>query len=1761
MPDTYDGKRSELLTFLSTAEIYMQFNRKGFAHEQERVLFIVSLLRGEAFRWIQPHLEDYLVTKTLDGRISKEAKDSTKEIMISMAKFGTAIRQMFGDIDAAHTADLKIRALKQVGSASDYAAKFTQYSTRLEDWSDGAKKSQFYQGLKDHVKDELVKDRPENLAQAMEKAIIIDNRAYERRLERKGNYSHLNHQKPRNKGHQRGDPMELDVVTKKNHKRFQKKGSGKELSKEERERRREKKLCFKCGLPGHMANSHKDKQLNAAEKRTVAATERANWTTDQLEEAQISTQEAERFVELADLDDETSSDESVGGVSINYHEPNEEFGFGVFRVETNANDSGAGAMLGTSHVQSNDWVSDTTLSEGNYSEEEDHSWSVAEPMRTHTRAALELYAPNQDIPGSDPDWPVNYPHVGQLWEVVQREELVFFELNGTRQWRHVSTGNLYQEPGRIPFGGPQYTERYRVKYRDHRRIGWVEDGGSNKEYMQQLPRPPVVPTNDDKPEIGEFWELIAESPTRRVWRDVNSETRFHHEKRIPTSKDLGPRSVHLVTSSRENHVRWRNVLSGESYVELCTIKKIERTFPLATTKTMFKEGQFLMNIVVNGHHTCAMLDTGAMGNFITPTMMLTWDIDTIVKNQDYVLVNINGEPIGNEEGRFDLETVPVQMRIGVHTEKIVFDVVPIGRHKVVLGLPWIQKHNPRIDWKKQVVTLDQCNCVNGIIDKMDIKDGFHNEHMDKQELRSLLFNSKDPLPKQTKEVCELAIHAAPEYVAFGYGGFRELFEGKPSEVLPKHQPWDHEIPLLPDAKLPFLPLRRMSEEQNQGLKEYVDKLLAKGFLRESSSSCRSIAFQVQKSDDPKGRTVIDYRRLNNATKKDSYPLPLAEDLRDRLRGVKWMTQLDLESAFHLIRMKEGEEWKTAFGTNFGFYEYLVMPMGLTNAPATCQRWVNNTLRPFLDHKCIAYLDDILIFGKGNLKQHQGDVREIMAAMQKAGMRLKESKCHFHVQEVKFLGFIVNTEGIAMDPAKIQEVLDWGTPTNVKEVQSFLGFTNYCRRFIRDYASITRPLTAITKKLVEFVWGPQCQEAMNKLKIMFTSRPVLMAFDPKKQIRVETDASDFALGAVLSQENKDGKHQPVAYHSRKFKPEELNYDIHDKELLAIVDSFKEWSIYLLGSKEEIEVLTDHKNLIYFTTTKELNRRQSRWSEEMAWYNYRIKYVKGSENARADALSRKPEYASNKTHESYAIFKKEGDSLVHNRTQLATTIRIKKTDVFKKLQDAPDKNPEMGKDDFLRNKWKCVSGVWIYNGKLYIPPSLRKEMVEEHHGLPAHGHQGIAKTLSRLSREYWFPGMREMVKKIVSECDTCIRNKASHHAPYGHMKSPDTPAQPWKSIAMDFVVKLPLSKDPWTKIEYDSILVIMCRLTKYAYLIPYLESSTAEDLAAVFTKYILANHGSPEEIISDRDKLFISKFWTTYTSRLGIKRKMSTAFHPQTDGQVERFNQTMESYLRCYVNYEQNNWVELLPLAQYAYNSSDIETFGVSPFYANYGYTPTAYGTALPDDARSDKAQITVDTLKEVHEMMAEEIKWLSERSAHYYNKKHSMEPTLEEGDRVYLLRRNIKTKRPSDKLDHKKLGPYKILEKKGPVNYLLQLPKGTRMNPVFHVALLEPAPPGAPRAPDLDIEPINLQKEWEVEAILKKEVRQGQIKYLIKWMKSPHSENSWEPRSNLRCPELLKEFENSLPKETARTGPVDRRPRARAAQTRGRGTRNGKRGRR
>jgi len=482
----------------------------------------------------------------------------------------------------------------------------------------------------------------------------------------------------------------------------------------------------------------------------------------------------------------------------------------------------------------------------------------------------------------------------------------------------------------------------------------------------------------------------------------------------------------------------------------------------------------------------------------------------------------------------------------------------------------------------------------------------------------LVYVNEDP----DAEINSANVTEAPK-IPECYKDLADVFSQKESESLPPHRGHlDHHIPLEPGAKPVFGPIYNLSELELKVLKSYVNDKLKMGIIRPSTSPFGSPVLFVKKADGSL-RLCVDYRALNKITVKNRYPLPLTSEIMDRLKGATRFTRLDIRDAFNRLRVAKGDEWKTAFRTRYGYFEYLVMPFGLCNAPASFQAYINDALREYLDEFCIAYMDDVLVYSHGTLEEHITHVRKVLTRLQEHELYVKLEKCEFHVQETRFLGFIISPNGIAMEPDRIKTVTEWPVPRSIHDIQVFLGFANFYRRFIKAYSRVVLPITDLLRKTKKFLWTNQAQEAFDKLKTLFTTAPILKHFDPDLPITLHADSSGAAISGIISQPH-DGILHPVAFWSRKCLPAECNYDIHDREMLAIIESMKHWRHYLEGAKFPIQILSDHKNLETFMTTKILNRRQARWAELLANYDFILVHLPGTRNS-ADGPSRCPDYA--------------------------------------------------------------------------------------------------------------------------------------------------------------------------------------------------------------------------------------------------------------------------------------------------------------------------------------------------------------------------------------------------------------------------------------------------------------------------------------------------------------------------------------------------------
>jgi transposase InsO family protein len=712
---------------------------------------------------------------------------------------------------------------------------------------------------------------------------------------------------------------------------------------------------------------------------------------------------------------------------------------------------------------------------------------------------------------------------------------------------------------------------------------------------------------------------------------------------------------------------------------------------------------------------------------------------------------------------------------------------------------------------------------------------------------------------------------------------------------------------------------RLSFPERQEFQKQLELLLDNGLIRPSSSPYGAPALFVKKKDGSL-HMCVDYRALNNITVKNKYPLPRIDDLLDRLAGCKYFTKLDLRSGYWQVRIKDEDIPKTAFQTRYGHYEFLVMPFGLCNAPATFQYLMNSIFKPILDRFVIVYLDDILIFSKTR-QEHLADLEAVLKILQEHHLYANLSKCEFARQEVQYLGHIVNAHGILPDPAKIKAIRDWPIPAYTCELLSFLGLANFYRRFVKSYSHRSAALTDLTSKNRPFEWTEAQQRAFQDIKNALTTAPTLALPNDKGTFIVKTDASDKALGAVLKQVDPESHEtHPIAFESEKLHDAELNYATHEKELLAIVHALKTWRHYLDG--QHFLIHTDHHSLRYLDTQPSLSKRQARWMETLAEFDYTIKYKPGKTNSVADVLSRRPQ-------DEPTITLLDIDSLsTSNKDAIRHAYKQDKDfkDIFQTLQNRKrDPNTPISPNQTQRLKhFTLRDGLLLYSTipgdqdseRLCIPnKSIRDDLLFDHHDRPTAGHQGFDRTHERLHRHYYWPNMHMDIKNYVTTCDICQKNKASTQSPQGLLEPAPIPKRKWEQVSLDLITGLAT-----TPRHHNAILVVVDCLSKRAHFIATNHKVTGRGIAQLFLDHVFKHHGLPKVIISDRDPRFTGHFWRSLHDLLGIKLAMSTANHPQTDGQTERTNRTLEQILRSYTNLEQSDWDLKLSLAEFAYNDS-------------------------------------------------------------------------------------------------------------------------------------------------------------------------------------------------------------------------------------------------
>jgi len=960
------------------------------------------------------------------------------------------------------------------------------------------------------------------------------------------------------------------------------------------------------------------------------------------------------------------------------------------------------------------------------------------------------------------------------------------------------------------------------------------------------------------------------------------------------------------------------------------------------------------------------------------------------------------------------------IEISNYTDHITLDTIPLTAYDIILGEPWLSDKDCHINWKERCVSIshgDRLLCLSVL--KPSITSTRHSRASTSTVLSSKAFASNIQLSdelyiaviqrvEQQSSVNNTAssITSSPQ-TAWIADEYNDVFS-EPSS-LPPHREFDMTIDLQPGASPPFQAPRPMSAPMLDELKSQLMKLQQAGFITPSNAPFGAPILFVKKKDGSL-RMCIDYRALNKITIKNKYPLPRIEELLDRLRPATIFSKIDLRSGYHQLRIDDADTDKTTFVTRYGSYKFLVMPFGLTNAPSVFMQLMNSVLAECIDDFVIVFIDDILIYSNDEA-QHTQHVRLILNKLREAQLHANMTKCSFYQHSIEFLGHIVSGNGISMDPKKVQAVVDWPSLTNKHDVRAFLGLAGYYRRFIDNFSSIAAPLTDLLRDDTPFEWNEKQQQSMQQLKDAITTAPTLIVPDLNEPFIVHCDASGYAISGVLSQRRNDIEH-PIAFMSRKMNEAERNYDVREQELLALVTCCREWRHYLEAAPHTT-IHTDHASLQYLLTQREFtNRRQARWSELIQSVLPHIVPIKGSNNVVADPLSRRPDYRDDDSIEFLDTILCSPMSIVQPDAALIDDIKeaYNDSEQWKNFIQHPDVQHEY---------YEVIDGlIYVKAGhRLVIPDSdeLKRRIIAECHNSNTAGHRGVTKTHIAVKQRFYWQHMKQDVYQYVTSCPTCVVSKYSSQHPIGLLQPIPLSDRRWQQITIDFIAGIPTTAN----YEYDMIMVVVDRLSKYAHFIPCYTTCSAKDIAWLFYHNIIRLHGVPEAIISDRDVRFNSEFWKSLCKQLGTEIRLSTAFHPQADGQTERVNRILIELLRSMVDEAQSDWDDHLTSCEVAYNTSVHAGTQHSPYYLNHGeemrkpidFIAPSTSHHTDTDSLLAKLHSSLDRAKQ-HLLAAQQ------KQAEYANT-HRRHVSFNVGDRVWLSTEHMHlASTNSQKLQHR-----------------------------------------------------------------------------------------------------------------------------------------------
>ena len=1257
-----------------------------------------------------------------------------------------------------------------------------------------------------------------------------------------------------------------------------------------------------------------------------------------------------------------------------------------------------------------------------------------------------------------------------------------------------------------------------------------------------------------------------------------------------------------------------------------------------------------------------------------------------------------------------------------------FIVTPLAPYELILGIGWLEQHHAQVGFRERNIQIKvdgqgKPHCIRPLARCNDsgaeIGTAEPPARLQSISVRSLRKQARRGGIERlymavVRDTGAVEVQSVPQpkgaenpRVAALLAEFADVSPETMPAGVPPNRGVEHAIVLKPGARPPPpRSLHHQSPKDLDAIRAHLDAGLKAGTIQQSVSPFGAMMFVVPKKDGSP-RIVVDYRALNEITVKNAYPLPLIDELFDRVAGAKYFTSIDLRDGFYQIALPPGDREKTAFRTRFGSYEYTVLPMGLCNAPGTFMQLMNDSFRDMLDKWVLCFLDDILIFSRTE-EEHLRHLRAVLQRLRERKLYIKLKKCEFMQQEVSFLGHRIGADGLRVAPDKVGAVQQWPQPKNVSDVRSFLGLANFYRRFVKDYSRIALPLTQLTREVTGggFTWGTEQQAAFDALKVALCAPPVLLVPDHSKPFVLNCDACKYAIGATLQQDHGNGL-QPVAFFSAKMSDAERNYNVREQEFMALFRACQHWRHYLHGT-QPFTLLSDHDSLKYHKTMPNLSGRLARWIEKMAEFDYTLQHIPGKDNVVADALSRRADLAAVQVRPAAplrSILKRSitfgpsetklftpnpWEALVaaqarepqtaeqqaaavrtlpssqrgeetptrcgdedrrshtaalqqrkkparHETAQQQAPAHAARTAAAaphtrdrhfervlamvlantesRELRQTPGRRsaraakaaaqaqPERGSaragrsaatapaaeaaaaagQDALPDNDRdgaalqeraqagqqrtapeaLMSAVrraaaadeeyqrWLQSpptdthanrgllfvkgGQLRVPAdaALRTRIMAELHDSPTGAHCGRDRMLAEAQSRFEWRGMASDVEQYVLTCDACQRNKHSKQLTPGLLMPlplPEEPCLHWTTDAVSGLRK--------TKRGFDAIQVYVDRLTKLKRFAAARTSDGSVQLADTTLRTIIGPHGMPKSMVSDRDSRITARFWRELSRVLGSEIDLSTAQHPQSDGQSEREIQTLITALRSYANAQGDDWDTYLPALELAFNSKVQASTGAAPFSLVYGTQARLPIDCALDDARPPTLPAVGQRAERMHKALnhARSKAEIAQAKQKRLADQHRRLLLLKPGDKVLLATEGLQLRSGTHKLTGRYIGPFAV---KGCVNdnaVALELPPLLgALHPTVNISRLKLHRDGSrrfPTRPQQLYQPpavstdTNGAVSYEVECVLAQRGGRGRKELLVRWKGYGAEHDQWQSRSELArsASEAIAEFD-------------------------------------